>query len=102
MRRSRLSIFGSTEAASGHNRFAYYIGKVLSTFPRMIVANLHFMILALLLSTPLIPFGIALLANFLSFYCVYGLASIISMIDVEKTVPLLPLFSASLWVSLVE
>lgn len=77
------------EAASGHNRFAYYIGKILSTIPRMIVANLHFTVLFYLLSTPRITFAAAFIANLLYFWCIYGLASGISMITRREDGPLL-------------
>ena len=77
------------EAASGHNRLAYYIGKVLSTFPRMILANIHFSTLFLLLSTPKIPWGAAFVANLLYFYCIYGLASCVSVITRREDGPLL-------------
>ena len=77
------------EAASGHNRLAYYIGKVISTFPRMILANIHFSVFFLLLSTPKIPWGAAFVANLLYFYCIYGLASCISVITRREDGPLL-------------
>jgi hypothetical protein len=77
------------EVASGHNRPAYYLGKMLSAFPRMFVANLHFTVPALLLATPMIPFGYALAANLLYFYCIYGLASIVSMIVRREDGPLI-------------
>ena len=77
------------EAASGHNRFAYYIGKVLSTFPRMVLSNLHFSTLFLLLATPRISWGASFTANFLYFYCIYGLASCVSAITRREDGPLL-------------
>ncbi len=77
------------EAASGHNRLAYYVGKVLSTFPRMILANIHFSTMFLLLSTPKIPWGAAFVANLLYFYCIYGLASCVSVITRREDGPLL-------------
>ncbi|KAL8791300.1 MAG: hypothetical protein Q9195_005989 [Heterodermia aff. obscurata] len=77
------------EAASGHNRFAYYMGKVLSTIPRMVLANLHFSILFYLLTTPRISWAAAFTANLLYFWCIYGLASCISMITRREDGPLL-------------
>ena len=77
------------EAAAGHNRFAYYIGKVLSTIPRMLLANLHFTTLFHLLATPRIDWGSAFIINLAYFYCIYGLASIISMITRREDGPLL-------------
>ncbi|MCJ1472453.1 hypothetical protein MMC13_001101 [Lambiella insularis] len=77
------------EAGAGHNRFCYYIGKVFSTVPRMIIASMHFTVLFLLMSTPKISFGDAFLANLLYYYCVYGLASIVSMVTRREDGPLL-------------
>ena len=77
------------ESSSGHNRFAYYIGKVLSTFPRMFLANSHFTVLFMLLSTPKISWGASFLANLLYFYCIYGLASMVSMITRREDGPLI-------------
>ena len=77
------------EAFSGHNRFAYYIGKVLSTLPRMILSNLHFTMLFMYLSTPRISWGAAFVANLLYFYCIYGLSSCISMVTRREDGPLI-------------
>ena len=77
------------EASSGHNRFAYYIGKVLSTFPRMFIANLHFTVFFIFLATPKISWGAAFIANLLYFYCIYGLASCVSMITRREDGPLI-------------
>ena len=77
------------ESSSGHNRFAYYIGKVLSTIPRIMIANIHFTVLFMLLATPKISWGAAFLANLLYFYCIYGLASCISMVTRREDGPLI-------------
>lgn len=77
------------EASSGHNRFAYYIGKVLSTLPRMILSNLHFTMLFMLLATPKISWGAAFIANLLYFYCIYGLSSCVSMVTRREDGPLI-------------
>jgi hypothetical protein len=77
------------EAAAGHNRLAYYIGKVLSTGPRMFLACFHFSTMFLLLATPVISWGAAFIANLLYFYCIYGLASCISMVSRREDGPLL-------------
>jgi ABC-type multidrug transport system ATPase subunit len=77
------------EAAAGHNRFAYYIGKVLSTIPRMVLANFHFTTMFMLLTTPVIGWFPAFAANLLYFYCIYGLASCISMVTRREDGPLL-------------
>lgn len=82
------------EAAAGHNRLAYYIGKVLSTGPRMFLACFHLSTMFLLLSTPRISWGAAFLANFLYFYCIYGLASCISMATRREDGPLLSVMAS--------
>lgn len=82
------------EAAAGHHRLAYHVGKVLSTLPRMLLANLHFTTLFLLLATPRIPFAAAFAANLLYFWCVYGLASCISMLTRREEGPLLAVMTS--------
>ena len=82
------------EAAAGHNRCAYYVGKVLSTVPRMVLANLHFSTMFLLLSTLRMSWGTAFITNLLYFYCVYGLASCISMTTRREDGPLLAVMTS--------
>lgn len=77
------------EASSGHNRFAYYIGKVLSTLPRMILSSLHFTMPFMYLSTPRMSWGAAFIANLLYFYCIYGLSSCVSMVTRREDGPLI-------------
>lgn len=82
------------EAAAGHNRFAYYIGKVISTIPRMILANLHFTVLFALMTTPQISWPDMFAANLLYFWCIYGLASCVSMVVRREDGPLLSVMAA--------
>lgn len=82
------------EAAAGHNRFAYYLGKVLSTLPRMLFACFHFSVMFLVLSTPRISWGAAFITNLLYFYCVYGLASCVSMVCRREDGPLLAVMAS--------
>ena len=89
------------EASSGHNRFAYYIGKVLSTFPRMFLANLHFTVFFIILATPKISWSASCIANLLYFYCIYGLASCVSMITRPEDGPLIATM-ASLIVGIIS
>lgn len=77
------------EASSGHNRFAYYIGKVLSTLPRMILSNLHFTMVFMSLATPRISWGAAFIANLLYSYCIYGLSSCVSTATKREDGPLI-------------
>jgi hypothetical protein len=44
------------EAASGHRRSAYFIGKILSTFMRIGLSSLHLTAFYVLLATPIMPF----------------------------------------------
>ncbi|KAK5059647.1 hypothetical protein LTR69_006236 [Exophiala sideris] len=77
------------EAAAGHNRYAYYIGKVLSTLIRMTLSCLHFSVCLGVLATPLMSFGSIFAANLLYFYCIYGFSSCISMVTKREDGPLL-------------
>jgi ABC-type multidrug transport system ATPase subunit len=84
------------EAAAGHNRFAYYMGKVISTIPRMVLANFHFTTTLILLSTPDISYLESFAVNLLYFWCIYGIASCISMVTRREDGPLLAVSSFSL------
>ncbi|KAF6839303.1 hypothetical protein CMUS01_04338 [Colletotrichum musicola] len=77
------------EAEAGHNRLAYFLAKMLSVLPRMFFGNLHFSTLLMLLTVPVINWGLAFLVNFLYFWCIYGLANIVSMIVRREDAPLL-------------
>ena len=77
------------EAASGHNKFAYYIGKVISVLPRILLAAIHFTVFFMLLATPIISWADSFLATLLYFYTIYGLASVVSMIFRREDGPLL-------------
>ncbi|WQF76677.1 Putative AAA+ ATPase domain, ABC-2 type transporter, transmembrane domain, ABC transporter [Colletotrichum destructivum] len=76
------------EAEAGHSRLAYFLAKVLAVLPRMLFACLHFTTLLFILTVPIINWGLAFLVNFLYFYCIYGLASIISMVVRREDAPL--------------
>ncbi|KAK1987777.1 hypothetical protein LZ30DRAFT_756446 [Colletotrichum cereale] len=77
------------ESEAGHSRVAYFLAKVLSVLPRMLFGCLHFTTLLFLLTVPVINWGLAFLVNFLYFYCIYGLASIVSMVVRREDAPLL-------------
>jgi ABC-type multidrug transport system ATPase subunit len=76
------------EAEAGHSRIAYFIAKVLSVIPRMALTCLHFTAPLFLLMAPVMPWWIAYVANFLYFYCIYGLASCVSMVVSREDAPL--------------
>lgn len=76
------------EAEAGHSRLAYFLAKVVSVLPRMILGCLHFSTWVFLLSMPIIPWGIAFLANLVYFYCIYGLSCFLSMFLRREDAPL--------------
>lgn len=82
------------EAEAGHSRTAYYLAKVVSTLPRLVLGCLHFTTLLLLLSTPRIPWLVAFWTNVLYFWCIYGLASIVSMLVRREDAPLLAVMAS--------
>ncbi|VUC28975.1 unnamed protein product [Clonostachys rosea] len=77
------------EAEAGHSRVSYFLAKVLCVFPRMVFACLHFSVPLLLLAMPVINWGVAFMANLLYVFCIYGLATIVSMICKREEAPLL-------------
>ncbi|KAI1380182.1 hypothetical protein F4677DRAFT_252994 [Hypoxylon crocopeplum] len=77
------------EAEAGHSRVAYYIAKNVSVLPRMVFGCMHFSTLILLLANPIIQWGTAFFANLVYFYCIYGLASCVSMVVRREDAPLL-------------
>ncbi|KAL0777422.1 hypothetical protein CaCOL14_006940 [Colletotrichum acutatum] len=76
------------EAEAGHNRLAYFLAKVVSVLPRMLFGCLHFTTFLFILTVPVINWGLAFLTNFFYFYCIYGLASIVSMLVRREDAPL--------------
>ena len=94
------------EAASGHSRSAYFIGKILATFLRIGLSSLHFTVFYALLATPIMPFSELYLTHLLYFYCgfmisvtqamnlqistgIYGLACAVSVSVSRENGPLL-------------
>lgn len=82
------------ETASGHSRSAYYVGKLMSTIPRIALSSLHFTVFLGVLATPLIQFQNMYAANFMYFWCIYGLASVVSMIVKREDGPLLAVLAS--------
>ncbi|KAA8628536.1 hypothetical protein SMACR_07475 [Sordaria macrospora] len=76
------------EAEAGHSRVSYFFAKTISVLPRMTLACLHFSAPLFLVSVPVIPFWTAFLANLLYVYCIYGLASCMSMVVRREDAPL--------------
>lgn len=77
------------EAEAGHSRLAYFLAKVLCVLPRMLVACMHFTTITLVLAKPVIPWGVAFIANLGYFWCVYGMSGVISMVAKREDAPLL-------------
>lgn len=82
------------ETASGHSRSAYYVGKLLSTLVRIGLSSLHFTVFFGILATPLISFQMMYAANMMYFWCIYGLASVVSMIVKREDGPLLAVLAS--------
>ncbi|KAK0634223.1 hypothetical protein B0T14DRAFT_416812 [Immersiella caudata] len=76
------------EAGAGHSRLAYFLAKSFAVAPRMAMACLHFTTPLLLMAVPVIPYSSAFLVNLLYFYCIYGLASGVSMVVRREDAPL--------------
>ena len=77
------------EAAAGHDKLAYYCGKTLATVYRIVVGSLHFTGVFVLLARPTSSFFTILFIAMLQFYCVYGLAAVISMLVKREQAALL-------------
>jgi len=77
------------EAASGHNKYAYYLGKVLSTLFRITLACFHFSVFMGVLSTPRMSFHSVFAANLLYYFCIYGFAHCVSMVTRRGDGPLI-------------
>lgn len=82
------------EAAAGHNRAAYFVGKSLSVFYRLTVAALHFCCLFHVVAAPVLPFGPLMVSIWTLFVCVYGLSSCVSMLLPREDAPLLAVVSS--------
>lgn len=76
------------EAEAGHSRIAYFLAKVFSVLPRMVLLCLHFTTPLMLLGTPIIGWGITFIANLMYVYAIYGLASCVSMVTKREDAPL--------------
>ncbi|KAJ3416423.1 hypothetical protein HDV05_001581 [Chytridiales sp. JEL 0842] len=86
------------EAASGHSPFAYFLGKIISSSYRFLITSLHFASIFIFLATPAQPFPTLFVIILAQFFCVYGLATVVSMVVKREDAALLAvvtcLFSA--------
>jgi ABC-type multidrug transport system ATPase subunit len=77
------------KASSGHSPLAYYLGKTISTIPRVLLASLHFS--AVLFYMSAMPYTYSILFNmiFWMFWGVYGICAFISMVIRRESATLL-------------
>ncbi|KAJ3237403.1 hypothetical protein HDU81_009501 [Chytriomyces hyalinus] len=67
------------EAASGHNALAYYLGKNISAIYRVALSSLHFTGVYVFFSKPTFALEYQYALVFLNFFCIYGIAVVVSM-----------------------
>jgi ABC-type multidrug transport system ATPase subunit len=101
---SGVKVFGEEipvywrQASAGHSKVAYFLGKTVASLYRIFLAGLHFASVLYFLAAPVIPFWVQFAMITLLFYCVFGLASFVSMVVKRENATLLAvvvaLFSA--------
>lgn len=89
------------EAASGHSRAAYFLGKSVAAVYRMALAALHFAAVFTLLARPTCSFSDLFTIVLMLFFCVYGMAAALSMVVRRESAALLAVI-ASLIVSVLS
>ncbi|KAJ3069575.1 hypothetical protein HDU98_007367 [Podochytrium sp. JEL0797] len=77
------------EAASGHNRLAYFIGKNLATVYRLVLTSLHFTGLYMLLAKPVLDPYMQYALVLFQFWGVYGISCIVSVVVRRENASLL-------------
>ncbi|ORY49964.1 hypothetical protein BCR33DRAFT_781479 [Rhizoclosmatium globosum] len=77
------------EAEAGHSSTAYFIGKNISSIPRILFSSAHFFALYYLLAQPPIAIGIQFALLFLNFFGIYGMGMFISMFISQQNAPLI-------------
>ncbi|KAJ3069573.1 hypothetical protein HDU98_007365 [Podochytrium sp. JEL0797] len=77
------------EAACGHSRFAYFLGKTISTFYRIVIMSLHFTAVYMFLAKPIISPYTQYTIVLLQYWGVYGMSCIISMLVRRENASLL-------------
>ncbi|KAI8929997.1 P-loop containing nucleoside triphosphate hydrolase protein [Entophlyctis helioformis] len=77
------------ETASGHSPFAYYTGKTIATCYRILLSSLHFTALLHVIATPIVNFQSQYLMIMLTFYGVYGMSAVVSMVVAKENSALL-------------
>ncbi|KAJ3096207.1 hypothetical protein HK100_005627, partial [Physocladia obscura] len=77
------------EAAAGHDKLAYFVGKNLSIVYRIALASAHFVAVYYLMAHPPIYLGIQYVAVLLNFFGIYGISMIVSMFIRRENAPLM-------------
>ncbi|KAE8366893.1 putative ABC transporter [Aspergillus caelatus] len=83
------------EIRAGHSSTAYFLGKELSTWPSMFLSSLHFTTFYTILATPVaVRFEALLLLNFIYFFCIYGIASLVASLVRRQDAMLLAMLAS--------
>ncbi|KAI9337955.1 hypothetical protein BDR26DRAFT_863348 [Obelidium mucronatum] len=77
------------EAAAGHNRLAYFLGKNIATVYRLVLTSLHFTGLYMLLAKPVLDPYMQYALVLFQFFGVYGISCIVSMVVKRENASLL-------------
>lgn len=80
------------EVSSGHDSFAYFLGKILNTLYRITLFAFHFTATFYILSRPPIPLGLQFSLVLLNMFCLYGVAEMISMMTRRENSVLISVF----------
>ncbi|KAJ3121092.1 hypothetical protein HK100_012521 [Physocladia obscura] len=83
---SAVKVFGEEkevywrEAAAGHSRLAYYLGKTIATLFRVVLASLHFTAFFMFFAKPDINPYLMYAIVLLQFWGVYGISTVVSLL----------------------
>lgn len=68
------------ELTAGHSSLGYYLGKVTSSFYRILVASLHFAAALTVSASPTIDFGYIYLIVLIDIFGIYGVCAIVAQV----------------------
>ncbi|KAI9340587.1 hypothetical protein BDR26DRAFT_861433 [Obelidium mucronatum] len=85
------------EAAAGHDKLAYFIGKNISIIYRIALTSAHFTSVYYLMAHPPIYLTHQYAFMFLNFFGIYGMAMIISMFIRRENAPLMAVTVGMIW-----
>ena len=83
-----LNVF-RREASSGHSASAYFVGKMVSVLPRIMLVALHFAAIFTLGCAPRVSFSVIYVFCVLLSYNVYGLSAVVSGIATRANAALI-------------